>query len=118
MASRCRSLLRQSGLWRRRQSRGRPGRLHLEYPGGVGIATAGLVATGKRTRDLVLLWMKVIVISGAAALAGYLLLDDASLNVGAFAQAFAAGAMLTMIVDTMIRERSNQAAQEASSPGS
>ena len=72
-------------------------------PEGLG-STAGLVTNGKTTRDIVLLWVKVIVISGVSAAAGYLLLDDASPNLGAFAQSFAAGAMLTMIVDTMIPE--------------
>lgn len=72
-------------------------------PEGLG-STAGLVTNGKTTRDIVWLWVKVIVISGVSAAAGYLLLDDASPNLGAFAQSFAAGAMLTMIVDTMIPE--------------
>ena len=44
------------------------------------------------------------VISALAAALGYVLLGDASGNTVAFIQAFAAGAILTMLADTMFPE--------------
>ena len=67
-------------------------------------STAGLRNTGKTTREIVLLWIKIMIVSGISSLAGYLVLDKTSPDVGAFAQAFAAGAMLTMLADTMMPE--------------
>ena len=46
----------------------------------------------------------VAVVSGLAALLGYVVLGDASASVLAVIQAFAAGAILTMLADTMIPE--------------
>jgi ZIP family zinc transporter len=48
------------------------------------------------------LWSVVVVVSGLAALAGYAFLDGASGNLTGFIQAFAAGAVLTMLADTMM----------------
>ena len=42
--------------------------------------------------------------SAVSAALGYLLLDPASGRTGAFAQGFAAGALLAMITDTMLPE--------------
>jgi ZIP family zinc transporter len=50
------------------------------------------------------LWVLVTAISGLAALAGYAMLDGASDNVVAFVLAFAGGAILTMLADTMVPE--------------
>jgi len=47
------------------------------------------------------LWLGVALISALAAALGYAFLGDASPNVIGFIQAFAAGAILTMLADTM-----------------
>jgi ZIP family zinc transporter len=65
-------------------------------------------ATGLKERRsagwIIGLWTAVAVVSAASAGLGYLALGDASPNVVAAIQAFAAGAILTMLVDTMIPE--------------
>jgi ZIP family zinc transporter len=50
------------------------------------------------------MWALITVVSGVAASAGYGLLGDASPAVEAFVLAFAAGAVLTMLADTMMPE--------------
>jgi ZIP family zinc transporter len=50
------------------------------------------------------MWLAVLVVSAFAAAAGYGLLDPESGRTGAMAQAFAAGALLAMLADTMIPE--------------
>jgi ZIP family zinc transporter len=67
-------------------------------------ATAGLSASGWRASRLLGLWTLVALSSGLAALAGYVLLDGASPATIAFVLAFAAGAILTMLADTMMPE--------------
>ena len=47
------------------------------------------------------MWIAVAVVSGLSAALGYQLLGDASGHSGAFAQGFAAGALLAMVADTM-----------------
>ena len=67
-------------------------------------AARGLRVAGHRPSRIVALWVAVALISGLAAALGYGLLDSASpLLVGAV-QAFAAGAILTMLADTMMPE--------------
>jgi ZIP family zinc transporter len=67
-------------------------------------ATAGLSAGGWSRGRLLGLWTLVAFVSGLAAAAGYVLLDDASPAAIAFVLAFAAGAILTMLADTMMPE--------------
>ncbi len=67
-------------------------------------ASAGMKATGRSTRYIIGLWSAVTVVSAAAAGLGYLLLGDAPPVVVATTQAFAAGAILTMLSDTMVPE--------------
>jgi zinc transporter, ZIP family len=66
-------------------------------------AATGLRATMSRGRILAL-WAAVAVVSAIAAALGYELLDGASGNWVAFIQSFAAGAILTMLADTMFPE--------------
>jgi zinc transporter, ZIP family len=67
-------------------------------------ATTGL-SSGRWPRGRILaLWLSVMVITGLASLAGYGLLSDASPSAVAFVQSFAAGALLTMLADTMMPE--------------
>ena len=46
----------------------------------------------------------MIAVSGLASLAGYVVLDSASAGTVAFVLAFAGGAILTMLADTMMPE--------------
>jgi ZIP family zinc transporter len=67
-------------------------------------ATAGLRTDGWRRPHIIGLWTVVALVSAAASLAGYAFFDGASPNVIAFINAFAAGAILTMLADTMMPE--------------
>jgi zinc transporter, ZIP family len=67
-------------------------------------AATGLRRAGHSSRWILGLWLGVAVISALAAGLGYAVLGDASANVIGFIQAFAAGAILTMLADTMMPE--------------
>lgn len=67
-------------------------------------STAGMKRSGRSAGYVFGIWGGIAVASGLAALAGYLLLDDASPTILAFVNALAAGAILAMITDTMIPE--------------
>lgn len=66
--------------------------------------TTGLTAAGWSGRRVMGLWTLVAAVSAVSALAGYTLLDDASNRTVAFVMSFAAGALLTMLADTMMPE--------------
>lgn len=67
-------------------------------------ATTGLVHAGWRRVQVLGLWVLVTTVCGLAALAGYALFDAASPRTIAFVLAFAGGAILTMLADTMMPE--------------
>lgn len=67
-------------------------------------ATVGLRAGGWRRAGVLGLWGSVTLVSAAAAQVGYIALDSASPAVLAFVNAFAGGAILTMLADTMAPE--------------
>lgn len=67
-------------------------------------AATGLQKAGHSARWIVCLWAAVALISALAAALGYAFLGDASPNLIGFIQAFAAGAILTMLADTMMPE--------------
>jgi zinc transporter, ZIP family len=67
-------------------------------------ATSGLAVAGWRRAHILGLWVSVVLISALASLAGYAFLADASANVIAFVLAFAGGAILTMLAETMMPE--------------
>jgi zinc transporter, ZIP family len=67
-------------------------------------ATVGLHAAGWLSSWIIGLWLLVTAVSGIAALCGYALLDSASPRTVAIVLAFAAGAILTMLADTMMPE--------------
>ena len=67
-------------------------------------ATSGLTKSGWAQSKIIILWVGVTVVSGLAALAGYVLFDGASGDTVAFVLAFAGGAILTMLADTMMPE--------------
>jgi ZIP family zinc transporter len=88
--------------------------------GGVGVATVaavflsnvpeslsaatGLQKAGHSNRWIMVLWLAVAAVSAVAAGLGYAVLGDGSPAVIGFIQAFAAGAILTMLADTMMPE--------------
>jgi ZIP family zinc transporter len=67
-------------------------------------ATAGLDKAGWRRRNILGLWSLVAVVCGLSAVAGYAVFVDASPRSLAFVMAFAGGAILTMLADTMMPE--------------
>ena len=67
-------------------------------------AARGLRLAGHRPGRIVALWVGVALISGLAAALGYGLLDSASPALVGAVEAFAAGAILTMLADTMMPE--------------
>jgi ZIP family zinc transporter len=67
-------------------------------------ATSGLARSGWSGARVLGLWTLVSVVSGAAALLGFAVFDTASPTLVAFVLAFAAGAILTMLADTMMPE--------------
>ena len=67
-------------------------------------SSSGLRIAGWPRARVVKMWLIVIAVSAVSAALGYVLLDPASGRTGAFAQGFAAGALLAMITDTMLPE--------------
>jgi ZIP family zinc transporter len=67
-------------------------------------ATSGLATAGWRRSRILGLWLLVMLVSGLSALAGFGLFEDASPGTIAFINAFAGGAILTMLADTMMPE--------------
>jgi zinc transporter, ZIP family len=67
-------------------------------------STSGLVTGGWKKSRILWMWIAIAVVSGLASLAGYGLFQHSSPNTIAFIDAFAAGAILTMLADTMMPE--------------
>jgi ZIP family zinc transporter len=67
-------------------------------------SSSGLKAANWPRRRVVVMWLAVVAVAGITAAAGYALLDPASGTTGALAQAFAAGALLAMLADTLLPE--------------
>ena len=67
-------------------------------------ASTGLAKAGWAQRHILGLWLLVSVVSGLAALLGFVAFDSASAGTVAFVLSFAAGAILTMLADTMMPE--------------
>lgn len=72
-------------------------------------ATTGLQAAGRSRRWILGLWALVTAVSTLASVLGYGLLGGASEATLAFIQTFAAGAIITMLADTMVPEASEHA---------
>lgn len=75
--------------------------------------TSGFRNAGWPTRKINLLWLAVIVVSAASAALGYFLFEGMSTATGVYVQGFAAGALLTMLTDTMVPEASKEAGMVA-----
>jgi len=67
-------------------------------------STSGLVTGGWKKSRVLWMWIGIAIVSGLASLAGYALFQHSSPDVVAFVLAFAAGAILTMLADTMMPE--------------
>jgi zinc transporter, ZIP family len=65
------------------------------------MASSSGLKEAKWPRSRVMLMWLAVVVSALSAAAGYLLLDPASGRTGALVQAFAAGALLAMLADTL-----------------
>ena len=66
--------------------------------------TSGLKASGSSTARTLSLWLLIALICGGASAAGFALLADVPETWMAFVQTFAAGAILTMLANSMIPE--------------
>jgi ZIP family zinc transporter len=67
-------------------------------------ATAGLLASGWKKYRVLGLWFVVVIVSGLASWAGYSFFASAGPLAFSFTLAFAAGALLTMLADSMMPE--------------
>lgn len=67
-------------------------------------ASVGMRAAGRSARYILSIWVAVTAVATVSSLVGYSLLDGVSGDVIAAIQAFAAGAILTMLSDTMVPE--------------
>jgi ZIP family zinc transporter len=65
-------------------------------------SSSGLRQAGWPRNQVVAMWSVVVLVSGTAAAAGYAMLGPASGRTGALVQAFAAGALLAMLADTLL----------------
>jgi len=64
--------------------------------------TSGLYKRGWKRSRLLLMWSAIALVSGVAAMTGFAFGDSASPEALAFVLAFAGGALLTMLADSMI----------------
>jgi zinc transporter, ZIP family len=71
-------------------------------------ASSGLRDSGWKPSRIYLLWVVVSLVAGLASALGYGVFSDASGDTVAFVLAFAAGAILTMLADTMMPEAFEQ----------
>ena len=67
-------------------------------------STSGLLSSGWVKSRILWMWIGITVVSAFASLAGYGLFQDSSPGVIAFVLTFAAGAILTMLANTMMPE--------------
>jgi ZIP family zinc transporter len=67
-------------------------------------STSGLATGGWKKSRILWMWIAIAIVSGLASLAGYGLFQDSAPDTVAFVLAFAAGAIITMLADTMMPE--------------
>ena len=75
--------------------------------------SAGLLEAGWSRLRVFRMWSYVVVASVAATVLGYALLDEMGSSGGAFVTAFAAGALLVMLADTLMPEAFQLGGREA-----
>ena len=73
------------------------------FPESLG-GTVGLEKSGMSRRNIRLMWWGIVLVSAIAAALGFAVVTNVPGKTGAFVQAFAAGALLTMIADEMAPE--------------
>jgi ZIP family zinc transporter len=76
-------------------------------------ATTGLLESGWSRVRLFAMWSTVVAVSVVAAVAGWVALDTMGGEGGAFALAFAGGALLVMLADTLMPEAFELGGREA-----
>jgi ZIP family zinc transporter len=76
-------------------------------------ATTGLLQSGWSRGRLLVMWSTVVAVSVVAAVAGWVALDSLGGEGGAFALAFAGGALLVMLADTLMPEAFELGGREA-----
>ncbi|MBA2643354.1 MAG: ZIP family zinc transporter [Actinobacteria bacterium] len=76
-------------------------------------ATTGLLQSGWSRARVLLMWTTVVAVSVIAAALGWLALDAIPAGGGAFALAFAGGALLVMLSDTLMPEAFEHGGREA-----
>ncbi|MDF1606072.1 hypothetical protein [Nocardioides sp. YIM 152315] len=74
--------------------------------------TADMRGSGVGERRITLMWAALTVVCGIASMAGYLVADQGS-HTGEIASAFAGGAVLTMLADSMVPESYERAGRVA-----
>jgi len=67
-------------------------------------SSSGLLTSGWKKPQVLWMWIGIALVSALSSLAGYSLFQNSSPGVVAFVLAFAAGAILTMLADTMMPE--------------
>jgi len=67
-------------------------------------SSSGLKRAGWPRDRVLVMWTVVVLVSAVSAAAGFVLLDPHSGRTGALVQAFAAGALLAMLADTLLPE--------------
>jgi ZIP family zinc transporter len=67
-------------------------------------SSSGLKLAGWPRGRVLAMWSVVVLVSAVAAAAGYGTLDPASGRTGALVEAFAGGALLAMLADTLLPE--------------
>ena len=67
-------------------------------------STSGLLTSGWLKARILWMWIGIALVSGLASLAGYGLFQNSSPDTVAFVLTFAAGAILTMLAETMMPE--------------
>jgi ZIP family zinc transporter len=75
--------------------------------------STGLIEAGWTRTRVFAMWSGVVVVSVLSAMAGWLLLDTVGATGGAFVTAFAAGALIVMLADTLMPEAFELGGREA-----
>ena len=75
--------------------------------------TAGLLAAGWQRARVFKMWTAVVAASVVATIGGWLLIDNVGNAGGAFVTAFAAGALIVMLADTLMPEAFELGGREA-----
>lgn len=83
------------------------------FPEGLA-STVNLSKSGMSKGEIRLMWLAIVAVSALAAAVGLAIVNNSSTKTGALVEAFAAGALLTMIADEMDRRPTSEA---ASTPG-